>query len=380
MAVPIFRTTPQPDTLSTGIGQGLSSILEGLAQGKVKQLQGQQFEQAGLPAILAQLDPQVQAAYLRQYGAAQEKYRKEQLENLGEEEIQNSLTAEANIPQEVDNAVEEDEISSLTSLKESPLSNQKIKIDALEQRLQNKRIPTKAREKIRERFDKEKESYVKQRNRAFDKTQEIRSEITDNAQRAQEIMDVVERNLELVKSGNMNKAGTIKALENLGLDTSALLENDTQEFIKNNSLFLKDLKSIFGGRISNSEMNAFMKGVANEYQSPEGQRRILESFKKAASAGLARFNAMDKIIDAHGGIPTETLKTDIQKVVGKDLQKIKKDYLKELRKKPLEAAESKTELVAKELGSKALSALPGFVGNLLKSGGKFAVLSKALRG
>jgi len=75
MAVPIY-TVPQGesglDVLATGLGTGLGSVLQGLAAGKVKQMQGKQFEQMGLPSALAYLDPKVQSSALKQLFAAQQ--------------------------------------------------------------------------------------------------------------------------------------------------------------------------------------------------------------------------------------------------------------------------------------------------------------------
>jgi len=72
MAVPIYTIPKEESGLATGIGQGLGSILQGLASRKVKEMQGRQFEKMGLPSALAYLDPQVQSSALKQIFAAQQ--------------------------------------------------------------------------------------------------------------------------------------------------------------------------------------------------------------------------------------------------------------------------------------------------------------------
>ena len=68
MPITILPKEESNQQLFAGLGSGLSGVLKGLE----KRQQRSALQEAGFPAVLASLPPQVQAAYLKQYGAAQQ--------------------------------------------------------------------------------------------------------------------------------------------------------------------------------------------------------------------------------------------------------------------------------------------------------------------
>lgn len=96
MAVQIIR---QPDDmgdllsrLGRGLGTGLGSGLQNLAKFKLEKLkqqqQASQLKQGGLPEVLAYLDPQVQASYLKEYGAQQQRSQQDVAQNIADQYVQ----------------------------------------------------------------------------------------------------------------------------------------------------------------------------------------------------------------------------------------------------------------------------------------------------
>lgn len=397
--------------LGSAFGTGLGNILQGLAQGQQRQALGGQLQQQGLPSVLAHLDPQVQAAYLKEFGSAQQAARQQLVQDMANEEIINALQGvrapSPGMPQdasslqqmlqqqlgapsarqtqqpqfeEISEQIRQEDIttpseqsfktaadvpvkyldkaaSGLPSVKRSDIARRKAEIDAFDRILSNPRVSDAAKIKVQDRREKVQDRFDSKRDRLFDKTEKVRSALTDGGIRSSEMLDVINRNLEIVKGGGMDTPSTMQAYKNLGLDTAGLLENDTQEFIKNNGIFLKNMRELFGGNITQGQSELFMKTIANEYQSPEGQRRVLESFKKMAKAGMVRFDAMNSIIEANGGVPTETLQSDIESIAKPELLKIKKEYLAELKRAPLPTTESTFKAVAKTAGSKLAGGL-----------------------
>ncbi|HUV84751.1 MAG TPA: hypothetical protein VMV86_03530 [Methanosarcinales archaeon] len=244
-----------------------------------------------------------------------------------------------------------------SSQRATPEGRLQSTIKNLEQQLADPKISPRVKASIRANLDKKQEQFTKASDRLFDKTETVRSKIVKDAREAEELIDVLERQKVLNERGDLTTPGTLKFFEEIGMDISGLKSDDTQEFIKNNGAWLKNLKSYFGGNVTTSEMNQLMKTIANEYQSPEGRRRVIESLLKGTRGSVIRLEAMDKIMDQNGGLPTITLDRDVEKVAAKDLKEIKKQYLTELKKKPLPAAESRASILAKGIAGKAAGPL-----------------------
>lgn len=86
--------------LGTSLGGGLGKVLEGLATDKIRQIQSQRFKQSGLPEVLAYLDPQSQAAFLKEMGAAQKMQQAQAAEQQQAEAFRNLLSQQGSISPE----------------------------------------------------------------------------------------------------------------------------------------------------------------------------------------------------------------------------------------------------------------------------------------
>ena len=72
---------PHPESTGVNLGAALGTGLGAFFGHKLRQRQqrkqAQRFKQNGLPEVLGYLDPQVQAAYLQDLGAAQQRFQQE---------------------------------------------------------------------------------------------------------------------------------------------------------------------------------------------------------------------------------------------------------------------------------------------------------------
>jgi len=370
--------------LGTALGKGLSTGIERLISDKLKDIQSERLEKSGLPGVLAYLDPQTQAAYLKQYGAAQQlsaqQERAAQMQEqiaeaeLGRKEFQQDApeldqSFKEKSPEEQANLASEphlDETSTITSAKMARPTPEQLSreaqlstaIDNLRNKLADPTTPRNLKVGIQKRIDEKEKQLQKISDRLEDKTAAVRSEVTKNYKNSKDVLDVLKRQQELNEAGHFQTAGDLAFLQGLGIeDIDSLKHPDLQEFIKNNGVFYRQLKGLFGGRITNSEIDLFRRTIANEFQSPEGRRRVIESLRKAAKGDVVRFKTMRDLIDNNKGMPPERLEELIEIKSKKDLRKIKKEWLEELKKTPLPEAESKFVTGVKAIGGKALGGI-----------------------
>lgn len=479
MALQILRRPSISNEIGENFGSGLGQGLQSLAQLKLKEFQQrqleQQLQQGGLPAVLAHLDPQVQASYLREYGSSLQRSKQEDINALQEQLLQqamgnsesqgmnkvspllnmnqnqynesnapnildllsssdlgqfnkqteapslnqelisqiqqfmNNKKQEQQLPNEIQNLFQPSNQFGQNQMQDSALSQElrkeqqkktdlkaqalnvntpldKLKreikestitklsntVSNLDKQLQDPSIPNKLKSKLREEREKKKLEFEKRSDRLKDKHGDFIAQITEKDAKTKELLDAVKRQQELNVRGQLTKPGTLKFLEEVGLDIDALKSNDTQEFIKNNGIFMRNLKELFGGRITDNEINMYMKSIANEYQSPEGRRRILASQEKLFKSELVRSQALDKILELNNGTPTEFIKRDIEKIAKPEIDKLAKEFKETLEKDQLSDAESDASIFAKTVAGKALSS----VGNLLKKAGPVALGAK----
>lgn len=110
----------------------------------------------------------------------------------------------------------------------------------------------------------------------------------------------------LVEKGNLASplaAALIKTagIKGFGIDLSALMNADSQEFQKLSTDFIKGAKAIFGARVTEGEIRLFLQTVPTLMQTAEGKRRVIRNMKLFNQADKIRFNIMSQIIDENNG-------------------------------------------------------------------------------
>jgi len=382
------------------IGTGLGSGLNVLLNQQMQKMQAQKLEQGGLPSVLAHLDPQVQAAYLREYGAAQQLNKQQELESQAYQNVESELANMAQQggftqqeQQEVDNLIPDtagarnqqvlEKDAQRASISFQPTREKELanRIAAMEKSLQKKDLhPAQARV-IRKDLAEQQKMLDKISQKNFDATQKLTDEIENEARQSREALDVIERQRELIEKGNMTSPGNLAFLKGIGLDDiDSLKAGDTQEFIKNNGFFLKNLKTLFGGRITDAEMRQYMRTIANEWQSPEGMRRVLLGMEKANRAAIARADAYDQILEDNAGIPPRDLNRRVNRLVKPELDRLAREWKKDLEEKEYPEQESSYGAAAKTLVGKGLGKLGSITGPAVLGGLAGGALGSILPG
>jgi hypothetical protein len=82
----------------------------------------------------------------------------------------------------------------------------------------------------------------------------------------------------------------------------ALASPEAQRFVKTINDFTTKAKDSYGARVSNFELDRFMKRLPTLANSPEGRTQIIRQMQIINNINAARELALDQVIDEHGGI------------------------------------------------------------------------------
>lgn len=76
---------------------------------------------------------------------------------------------------------------------------------------------------------------------------------------------------------------------------------DVEEFEKLSASFIKGAKAVFGSRVTDADLRAFMAMVPTLNNTENGKKAIIRNIQVAAKANEARYRAMEQIIRENGG-------------------------------------------------------------------------------
>lgn len=182
-----------------------------------------------------------------------------------------------------------------------------------------------------ERQFQEKEARERQKE-AFKETKTLREEINKAAKSAKQDLKDLERFEELEKSGNLDTPGYVEFLKRSGLDIPALMSPESEEFQKIAANFLRDAKTYFGGRISNYEVEQYLKTIPSLSQSPEGRKRVIANLKYLKRSALEYNEALKEVIKENKGIPPLDLADKIDDRIDKRLDVLSERFKRDLAK------------------------------------------------
>src|SRR5208337_4299468 len=305
MAVQILPKVGLGERLGTALGTGLGAGIQGLAQHKLSEIERQKgiektrsgLQALGAPAELANLPENLQPIALKQI-----------LQQSGQQNFGNILNTLINGEQQVNQGAPN--LQGLTQQQASELA--KIGLQKQKSTTQEKQFETKEQRIKQHHIDKE--------------TLPFFNETTKAAKGATDTNPVLTRMQELLNKGNLPNP-TFYSLSNkvgspFGLNVSALIHADAEEFEKLTNEFLKNAKEIFGSRLTNYDVSTFLKGIPTLSQSKEGKQRIINNLQTVNEAALLRSQAMDKIITENNNERPRNLSSLVEKQVGPQLDQL----------------------------------------------------------
>lgn len=160
----------------------------------------------------------------------------------------------------------------------------------------------------------------------FKYSKKERKEILEGEKSANDSIRTLDRMEELNKGGKLINPILYKGLTKLGLDIQGLMNADTQEFEKLTTEFLKGMKSIFGARVSNIEMQQFVKGIPSLMQTPAGREAVIRNMRTVAQGAKIKANAMRDIMKENGGTPPLDLEERISERIDPQMNELSDNF------------------------------------------------------
>ncbi len=177
----------------------------------------------------------------------------------------------------------------------------------------------------------EKQFEHDRRKEALKETKEIRKELFAKKKAAQETIESINQFEELEKEG-LPSAGYMELLKNSGLDIPALVGAPGEEYNKIAANFVRNAKAIFGNRLTDTDLEQFLKTVPSLANSPEGRKRINANLKRVANLDKAAVDAYEDIVQSNGGFPPDDLDLKLDKALDKKREAVYKQFKKDLEK------------------------------------------------
>jgi len=173
----------------------------------------------------------------------------------------------------------------------------------------------------------QKESKSKDTASRFKETKEVRKEILQQSKSARENDQRLGRMQQLNDSGKLVTGLYNTALQKLGLDFAALKNPDSQEFDKLSTDFLRNAKEIFGARVTNFEMDKFLKSIPTLSQTKEGRDRVIRNLQLFNRGAQIRLEGMQDVIQENGGVPPYDLGEQIEAKIGPQLDTLTQEFI-----------------------------------------------------
>lgn len=210
---------------------------------------------------------------------------------------------------------------------------------------------------------KEKQLGNQEVRAAYKDTAPYRTKVLEEKTAAQNVLDDLERMKELeTGDAQLDTPGYVEFLERTGLNIPALMNPESEEFQKLRQTQLRDAKQYFGGRVSNFEMDQFLKSIPSLNQSPEGRKRVIANMERINKLKVKTADIMRKIIKENKGIPPLDLAEQVEERMGPEREKISEQFKKDL-KREVPKGQNQYVTALQALGGSALSTagkiLPG---------------------
>lgn len=131
---------------------------------------------------------------------------------------------------------------------------------------------------------------------------------------------------ELIQTGNLTNPSFFNALNTvakgiwgLGLDLKNVQNPESQEFEKLSNDMIKGIKDIFGARITNLDVESFMKTIPTLGQSNEAKQRVINNLKIFNEGQIIKQNTAKDIIKQNNGVVPSDLELLVEEESGDKL-------------------------------------------------------------
>lgn len=311
--------------LGTALGTGIGTGLQQLAQQKLQQLaqrqQGAFWEQLGLPSSIGNLDPGVQRALLdRLEGISlggQQTAGIPALQQMAQQPGQEL----PQIPQGIEQVQQQAAVT-------QPKAGAGITLGPSSAERRHRETLEVAKEKVKQR---ESEAEQRRIENAFKVTQKEREQYLNEKRQARSDLKELNFMKELNESGKLIDPARYSILKSLHLDVPALLQSpESEAYINATKNFIANARQVFGGRVTNFELEQFLKTIPTLENTKEGRKIIIDKMELLARAKEATYSAYQKVLadPKNKGIPPLDLGDQVEAIAGKQIDKMGKKFLR----------------------------------------------------
>lgn len=121
--------------------------------------------------------------------------------------------------------------------------------------------------------------------------------------------------------------GALRPLASLARSATQQIYPDTDEFNKLSDSFVRYAKNIFPGRVTDTDLRAFMRTVVNLSQTDVGKKRIIEKMRLPIKVANLKYKAARDIIKENGGNRPFDFDEQIEERTSKDIDQLAKRFI-----------------------------------------------------
>lgn len=158
-------------------------------------------------------------------------------------------------------------------------------------------------------------------------TAKYRDEIVKLAENAKKSNATLDKMETLNREGKLTNPLYYSLLKKAGLDFSALMSPQSQEYQKLEQEFLRGAKDIFGSRVTQMEMQQFLKGIPNLSQTSAGKSRVSRNLKIMNEAAGIKEKIIDEITENGAKAPPYDLAAQVYKRSEAKLDKLYDEFI-----------------------------------------------------
>jgi len=160
-----------------------------------------------------------------------------------------------------------------------------------------------------------------------ERVSELASEIENDYKAAKSEEMRLGRMESLDEKGKLSTPVMVKALKSFGIPLGVLGNPDSEEYAKLEADFLRDVRQVFpGGRITNYEIQAYLKTVPGLMNSSKGRKSIIRNRKLMNDAKRLRYDAYRDVIKENKGVKPRNMGLLIDDKISQGMAEIEDNF------------------------------------------------------
>ncbi len=353
--VQVIQNPSWGETLGTGLSKGISDVL-GMKLNQYSQKQQQQqrssqlapvLDMMGLPREYANLDDNTLGILIKQHQQApqQEAYASALSQLIGgqpqpqQQPMQQPMSQQQQMMAGEQSQIPQQPVMPKARLNENQATKlAQIGLDLKKQAkaeeyqakrlaLEEKKLEHKAKEELTKSQRIEQHHSDKETKPLYDEINKNYRNAVENDKRLGRMSELIEKGKLGVPFINSGLKSIAKGIFGVGIDLTSLMTTDAQEFDKLSAQFASGAKDVFPGRVTNADLDAYMRQIPNLSQSSAGMKRIISGMKTANEAVKLRKQAMDEIILENNGLRPKNIDILIERKIGPQLDLLAKQFI-----------------------------------------------------